>query len=174
MDMRLQHHLAQEFYRQQMLQRIPGNYLPFHLQVAGEQQQKAKRNFVFVYSRNITFGDGNPSTKQTKSLTRLRVGWLMTLLLGFRLISRLVSSMFVDLVVSFRHDSHESWLNISLWWTTKRFCNAQLQRFRSIYASRCWFFCCFMPWNGRSWKRALWVKFEMWKLIFQSMTRRGL
>lgn len=26
MDIRLQHHLAQEFYRQQMLQRIPGNY----------------------------------------------------------------------------------------------------------------------------------------------------
>jgi hypothetical protein len=25
MDIRLQHHLAQEFYRQQMLQRIPGN-----------------------------------------------------------------------------------------------------------------------------------------------------
>lgn len=27
MDMRLQHHLAQEFYRQQMLQRIPGTCL---------------------------------------------------------------------------------------------------------------------------------------------------
>lgn len=25
MDIRFQHHLAQEFYRQQMLQRIPGN-----------------------------------------------------------------------------------------------------------------------------------------------------
>lgn len=25
MDIRLHHHLAQEFYRQQMLQRIPGN-----------------------------------------------------------------------------------------------------------------------------------------------------
>lgn len=25
MDMRVQHHLAQEFYRQQILQRIPGN-----------------------------------------------------------------------------------------------------------------------------------------------------
>ena len=29
MDMRLQHHLAQEFYRQQMLQRIPGNEFGF-------------------------------------------------------------------------------------------------------------------------------------------------
>lgn len=28
MDIRLQHHLAQEFYRQQMLQRIPGNQSP--------------------------------------------------------------------------------------------------------------------------------------------------
>lgn len=26
MDIRLQHHLAQEFYRQQMLQRIPGKF----------------------------------------------------------------------------------------------------------------------------------------------------
>lgn len=26
MDIRLQHHLAQEFYRQQMLQRIPGKH----------------------------------------------------------------------------------------------------------------------------------------------------
>lgn len=26
MDIRLHHHLAQEFYRQQMLQRIPGNH----------------------------------------------------------------------------------------------------------------------------------------------------
>lgn len=25
MDIRLQHHLAQEYYRQQMFQRIPGN-----------------------------------------------------------------------------------------------------------------------------------------------------
>jgi hypothetical protein len=29
MDIRMQHHLAQEFYRQQMLQRIPGNSSSF-------------------------------------------------------------------------------------------------------------------------------------------------
>jgi hypothetical protein len=57
MDIRLQHHLAQEFYRQQMLQRIPGNqssrkkfYLTHHLPLG-----------MFVLKIVFSFGDRRES-----------------------------------------------------------------------------------------------------------------
>lgn len=61
MDIRLQHHLAQEFYRQQMLQRIPGNY--FHPKNFLSSLKVPKNKNICL---KFTFGDGNPSTSKNK------------------------------------------------------------------------------------------------------------
>lgn len=63
MDIRLHHHLAQEFYRQQMLQRIPGNHQTSLNHHHSSRRRKQLEMKIFVYEKTFfLFGDGNRKT----------------------------------------------------------------------------------------------------------------
>lgn len=80
MDIRLQHHLAQEFYRQQMMQRIPGR----SFLISGPRYITSLliRSFCECHKKIIFCflnGDGIPLARTKKNTQKLNsLVWLMT------------------------------------------------------------------------------------------------